>query len=401
MFLTMDKCRSQNSPTTTMNFFERRVSKLAIKRISAYDEKVLLILYENRAMTIEQLSKELNKTMNSVYCKVSRLQRSGYIETEGASRIKNHENTNAQGKYAFVTDKGITLLQGLGHSFKRSSKRNKPTKNQLPFVLLANEIAFEINKEQWSFMNGRDAKVYFNRRSNELLNGMVKSKLSGEEYCLYVMLSLGKSEKSPSEKYTGMLSTEMSNHYEVMKSGFNNGHLTERIIQQYIFFCRGVEWYDHLIKELPKVDKGKFLLKVKSLRVLPFKVGKMMLRSLASEEIQNEFCKSIIELSDSSTSFETSFEITINEMKFGIDFKIAFEDGEICYGVNMVDMDLKKMFRLKYYTEFEYERYGKKRIIVYGTSLNVDILRLEVESKYIEVREVEMLQVMQLLEGYE
>lgn len=371
---------------------------MTTKRVSSYVQSMLILVYENRAITLEQLSRKLNRTMNGIYCKVNRLQKAGLLETESVTRSKGYGEVHKQGKYVYITDKGITVLKNEGYNFKeepRRAKQIKPTRSQLAYVILSNEISFELNGVQWEFLNSRDAKQYLNRRTNELLDGLIRSKETGELYGIYITLPIQTKDKTPSERYTGMLSTELTIHYEQM-----NSNTPDKNLNQYIFFCKDIEWYRHLIKHIPTIGKGSFLSKVKSIRVLPFETGKYLLKTLAKNELQNAFQNDLTKLAFPNVSFETSFEITKVEEQLGMDFKIAM-GGETYFGVNLIDMDLKKIHRLKRYTEYEYEKNGKTKVILFTTGFNNEIVRDLIPYPYVSVVDIELYKIIQLLGTYE
>lgn len=261
---------------------------MSIKQVTPLEERILFDIYENRAITLEQLSNIERTSKATIYNKISSLKKSGYLETEGAIGIKRNTPSHNQGKYAFLTDKGISLLRQLGYKATRRATKNKPTKKHLPYVLLMNDIRLSVNEKYWGYMNGRDAKVYFGRKTKEYLDGAIINKEDGSSYCLYVMLPLGKNEE-PSPVHSGILMSTISNHYTNMQIAVRNN-----AIHQYIIFCKDKRWYEHLLERIPKIEKGRLLPKVTSLRLLPFEVGLHLIKTIQNESTQRQFANDLV-----------------------------------------------------------------------------------------------------------
>lgn len=354
-----------------------------------FEKKLLKFIYECRAVTFEQLAHHFGRTQNVIYKIVSKLSKQRLISTEGVSYIKK-SGSNFQGKCVFLTSKGISILRKFDTSVNRSAVRNKPTRNQLPFVLLANEIKIYIDEEYWEFLDSRDAKDYFNRNYNELFNGLLRNKESQLENIIYVLPALSNRKNAePSEKYFYLLSNELKKHYEQMKANnvsTNKG--VQHYIHSYMFFCKSEEWFHFLLDKISDIGKGSFISRVKSVRVMPFNYGINLFQRNSTKIKQAKFVTELIQLQFGSSDFKIYY---INDSKiksFGIKYKMRFK-GEESFVVDLMDFDLVKVNLLKYYTEDVFKLNGSKEVIVITSTEWREFIERNLTYRYFKILFIE------------
>lgn len=356
-----------------------------MKKVNQYTKDVLINIYEYRALTFEQLVKLTGRTYDGIYYKLNDLAKKGFIETEGISHIKQSAH-NYQGKYAVITDKGISLLNKMSYSTNREAKRNRPTKNQLQQIILANDIRMNINKENWLYRDSRDTKKLFNRNLNEQITASVENTQTEDIYCLYIMPPLKPSEKEPSEKYTSLIIGEIEKQTETMKTKVLSNNNPYKNITDYIILCKGEEWFSHWFRLLPEIASGIFLARIASIRVLPFEIGKVMIEMLGNEAVKKYVLEKITELTVPDTNFKTSFELDVTEKSFGFDYKLELEGRKEYYVSELLTMDIKKIYKLVEYTAYNYEKLGNREVIVYAPSYSKELIKDVLNYPYMKIQ---------------
>lgn len=297
-------------------------------------ETLFFALYEYRALTTSQVQRITGYGNRYIYNKLRQLRQDGYIVS---SNIKGNyiAGQSRQGKYHRLSQKGIEYLKSLGMEIQLTADDLRVRNIRLPYLLIGNELSVELGHYGWTFKDSREAKKIENVNRGDVLHGTLTNPDKTKEYAMYVLL------QSAQPEMLARLKREI-----------------KRIpYESVLVVTRGKQSFKTVVTSF--TEKKDYLIKGKSVKILPFQFAKYYLR-MSSDHTKNHetFLKRLgIEL------LSTSTDKVIFETNIDFDYLVRFKDEEM-YLVDMLDNDLMKMLAVREYRLERYKQDGRKVLIL-------------------------------------
>ena len=313
-----------------MNTREKRY----VGELSIQDLELLYQLYKYRALSTAQIAVVGNLGKWYVYKKLRYLKNLGYLYSEQITG--NYiPNQRRQGSYFRISGKGITLLRKNGYSVDSTADDLKVTRYRIPYLLTANELALSLTNAGWKYKDSREIKKSYDLNKTDILQGSLINSNKDKEYALYILFK---------KVYRDTLSRIKS---EINRNRFENVLLT----------TRGELSFRSVIKSFMNSDDR--VIKGGSVKVLPFGFAKIYLTiSSDNKQMHQSFInKQGIKILESYSNKSSS------ESKVVYDYLVS-HNGEEKYFIDLLDNDLMKIHDLKYYRKEDYERDGRKVLVL-------------------------------------
>ncbi|WP_077319079.1 hypothetical protein [Virgibacillus proomii] len=297
------------------------------------DIQLLYQLYKYRALSTVQVAKVMNYSIWTVYKKISQLRGQGYLYSE---HIKGNYilNQARQGNYHRISGKGISLLNLYGYKVDYTAEELKISVYRVAYLLTVNDLIIPLAQKGWGYQDSRATKNLLSLNRGDIVQGMLTSPDEGKEYALYIILKKARKD------------TLVRLKQEIIRLPL------ERIL----VIARGIDSFTSIVDSF--MDKDK-LIKGEAVKVLPLKIA---LAHLAISDGDEENYKRYIEslgitiLGDSSNK---------NEFESNVHFDYLIEcNGEEMYLMDLLGNDLMKIDELRHYRKEEYERDGRKVLVL-------------------------------------
>lgn len=365
------------------------MNELAIKRITALDISILEKLYYYRALTIEQLSRMHKKSKQYMYLKLHHMRESGFVEKKAIHNDINDKKV--RGWYMKITTKGLKVLKERGYTITRRADKNDVRAGHIYYVLAANDILLDIKDYGWELEDGREVKAKYNRNRGELLDGAFVSPSTNQSYVFYVLLGVGKGHVIPIESQRERLLKELQGHSNSAKNVYEG----QNVISDYIFFCKEKAWYSYLVSNLYETENGLFVARSRSVKIMPLLFGKYLMRILNNPSEEENFINELLRYLEREWQNKRTFEPTI----YGNFSRSYLFDGDTSetYVVNMLDMDMKKLFKISYYNDDRFREDGARRVIVLIPEGTKEVLKRRVNYRHVDYVEVPVGKAVELL----
>lgn len=302
------------------------------------DLRLLYELYKYRALSTTQVAQVGNYGKWFVYKKIRKLREEGYLISES---IKGNYilNQARQGNYHRISGKGISLLKEHDYMVDYTADELRVSDHRMAYLLTANDLIIPLTQNGWMYQDSRATKNMYSINRGGILHGTLISPNEEKEYALYIFLK--KTRKD----------TLIRLKQEIKRLPH------ERIL----VISRGMDSFNSIIDSF--TDKNEKLIKGGAIKVLPLKLAQAHL-IISDNDIENH--KQYIEslgitiLGDSSNKnvFETNIQF---------DYLVEY-DGEEMYMMDLLGNDLMKIEELRYYRKEEYNRDGRKVLVLTSTT---------------------------------
>lgn len=335
---------------------ERQVKK-GIKVLTELDLCILKGLYEYRAFSTEQVQRRYGLTYWYTYKKLQLLRESGLISSH---TINGYEKGSGnQGKYHRITTKGLMVLKEHGVNVDKKMQQLEVAEKQIPFLLATNDIMVDLEPYGWVLSDSREVKERFHTNRSDLVQGTLQNAhTNSKEYALYTFLH------TTSEKNVAKMVREMKNYTDMRE---NSGKLRD-----YIIFTRGRDSLEKVVDYILNKTELMVLARVGSLKIFPFTFGKYYLRKFDDESEVRSYVGGTL---GNEIVFRRILGATDVRAKYAGLNCIVEHRGEEKYFMNLVDMDLKKVFHIQQYHRDDFEQDGRKVLVCALNNMQVDFYR--------------------------
>lgn len=378
----------QNRPVqhngSKQNFLNGKENSMGIKKVAQLDLAILYGLYELRALSYEQIKRRYNLKERYLYLKLRLLKESGYIATD---TIVHYKTQRYQGKYARITDVGLTLLKQNGFQISEKIRQHhlEVAKHRLAGVLSINDVFIDTEKYGWRLLDSREVKKKHDLNRGSLILGELQHEKTDSRYAVYNF------SKGTETKTLDIFIRELI----VFKT---------TMLLNYMIFVKDEKLYGKIIRMLWEADNNSLIARLNKISVVPFKYGKYYLAHL--DEKQNAFYFLINDLKLPLESVELplkkgSVEAERNQQqreRLGLNKVVKYNTKEYYY-VNLLDMDLKKIQQIKSYSYELFVEDNRKLLII--TPMPKIVESLIGENQFVEYLPITIPSIISKLEERE
>lgn len=306
------------------------------KFLQERDIDILKGLYQHRALTTSQIREKYDTKQWYTYKKLKTLENARLIIKE---RISGYTNTRRnQGNYYRISETGIACLRKQGYPVERKAYDLRVSKLHLPFLLSANEIMIHLERYGWQFKDSRYIKGSHNLNRSSNVQGALISP-HHDMYVIYTVLH------EISDKNLEKIAREIEDH------DFDN----------YILFAKSSSSFTEIVE---RYSSQKTVINCSSLKIFPYSYGKKYLSKYPNEESIKQFLETHPE---HNLTFKTHFKSS--KKQDGLNVVVQQNGGEEKYYVNLLDTDLMKVYNMLQYRKEEYEREGRKLLVITNPQL--------------------------------
>lgn len=347
--------------------------KQKVKVLQKLDVAILKNLYDFRALSTAQISEFHHMTKRYTYRKINILRNTGYVLTVP---IKGDyiPGQSRQGNYHRISETGIACLRKQGYPLERKANGLRVSRFHLPYVLATNDILLNMCHSGWTIQDSREVKKHFCLNRSMNIQGTLESP-NGKGYAFYTFTH-STSEKNM-EKVLGEI--EQYPSYEKTASG-------ERYFDNFLFFTNGKKSFAKVIK---KLQERPSILNTESMKVLPQSFGIKYLLAFEGDENklhqfveQQAFPKNL-----TCIPSPTTFMNRINHPE-GLNQLAHYKNKEV-YLVNLLDTDMIKVKHIVKYRKNQYERNGRKVLVITHPNIRTIHEALLKDIHHVEFLEVE------------
>lgn len=304
------------------------------KRPSKHGEKLLeqdidllISLYEERAMTTQQLSRRHNYSVSHMYKKTQKLRKEGYILTH---TIKGYiPGKKRQGDYHRISAKGISLLKEINYPVEYEADDLRVNQYRLPYLLSTNDLLIDMERYGWDVIDSREIKERHDLNRGANLHGALFSP-DERVYPFYIFI--------------GPVSIKNLNKIVQEVSSYEFPHM--------IMFTKSRESFDQVLESF---SNNSDIVKYRTFRVLPYGFAKYYLPFFDNTNNLMGFL--------SSYGVEEQEVSNIFRLPDGLRTVVKHE-GEEKFLINLLDNDLKKIYQIKNYRKEHYETDGRRVLVV-------------------------------------
>lgn len=332
-------------------------STQVIKYVQPLDLSILEGLYDYRILSTDQIQRRHGMTQWYVYRKLRLLRNSGMISSHPVVRYRVDQRS--QGKYHRITGKGLSVLRKHGWYIDKTVQQLEVAEKQIPFLLATNDIMVDLEPYGWVLSDSREVKERFHTNRSDLVQGTLQNAhTNSKEYALYTFLH------TTSEKNVAKMVREMKNYTDMRE---NSGKLRD-----YIIFTRGRDSLEKVVDYILNKTELMVLARVGSLKIFPFTFGKYYLRKFDDESEVRSYVGGTL---GNEIVFRRILGATDVRAKYAGLNCIVEHRGEEKYFMNLVDMDLKKVFHIQQYHRDDFEQDGRKVLVCALNNMQVDFYR--------------------------
>lgn len=355
------------------------------KRLSKRKIHILLDLCKFRVLTTEQLA-ERNSDVTALYLNklLYQLRKAGLIRSSTQSGSREQRKGHS---FHAISLRGIGSLHYNGHFVDESFADNYLTEQLRYYVLTANDILIRA-MDQWQVHDSRATKKLFSLGSRTQVQGALISKANQQSYGMYVMT------EAPLSQTIGKIQSEI-----MERAGS---------IRHYVIFGKGkkgIEDFMHMA--MNKTTTKDFLYTGYSIKVIPFKLGRQIVKTFSSfEEWEQHSLLHFAEVygfkvirSEWESQTPTEELLSAPGAEHSV-FKTVVEyEGKRYLYVNVMDLDVKKIQAIQTYGEAESRRNGMILLVCTSMKLQEDLIKVNRHfTKTIRVAQNEVLKVFQIKE---
>lgn len=307
------------------------------------DVDLLFSLYKYRALTVQQLAKRHNYSVSHMYKKMRRLYLEGFVLKESIRGLT--KGKGRQGDFYRLGSRGLRVLKEIGYDINREYEASdlRVSEFRLPFLLITNDLALEMESHGWGFMDSRLVKSNFNLNRSDNLHGALIEPKSETYYPFYVF------NKEISPKTMGKIRSEIGTY------NFSN----------LLLLTRSKESFMQMTSEF---INSSDIVKYFTFKVMPFGYGKHYLLKYVNESNLYHFLKDKYGFDVAKINHNVSYETGLE--------RIVKHNGEEKYLVNLLDNDLKKIYQIKSYRKENYEMDGRRVLVLTNMySLHKELLK--------------------------
>ncbi len=225
-----------------------------------------------------------------------------------------------------------------GYPVERRADDLRVSAYHLPYLLSTNDIMIDLSPYGWEMEDSREVKKRYQLNRSENIQGILKSP-GGKEYVFYQFMS-----------------RTSAKNIEKTVSELNKNQFTD-----YMMFTKGGSSFKSLLEKFT-TGAGIKVSKYQSLKLFPYVFAKYYLRAFEDEERILEFVE---DYGVSTVSFKTHFK----NQKSGLNLIVDYNNQEY-YFVNLLDTDMKKIYNIKQYRKEDYERNGRKVLVLTNNQLS-------------------------------
>jgi len=336
------------------------------------DLDILYDLYKSRLLVVEQIARRHGYTKGSMYHKLGRLRKRGYISTQNIKGFSSQGGL--QGKCYRITDVGINFLREQGYDIEITASALRVSDMRVPTLITTNDLFEEFSSQGWETLDSRELKVNYNLNRGLNLHGMLSSpNLSSQDgelssqgfdqrnYPFYILL------EGTSDDFIKRIRGEV-----------------ERLQQfsDLIFFTKNVEVFQRTFSEmLMNADVFTY----RSFRILPYGYGVRYLIYYDNFQVLLNYLEdrfNIYEVFKSDSEYYQNYFETVVEY-----------EGDEYYLVNMLDYNLTNLYHIRNYTNERYKEDGRKVLLLSDSKRNVNYQKIlegigHVEYLYVDVEDL-------------
>lgn len=320
-----------------------RVHREALEK----DIDILYDLYDSRIKTVDQLSRKHNYKKGSMYHKLGRLRKKGYITTQNikgfSSRFKN--NRGLQGKCYRITGAGITFLKKHGYKLDFDADSLRISDMRVPILLLTLDLFEEMSSRGWSYMDSRLSKKKYGLNRGLNFDGILSSP-DTVKYPFYIML------ENTTDNYIRRV------RMEIERLNFDD----------LLLFTRSPSVFNKLFEEL--LTNGEVFL-YKSVRILPFGFGWRYLAYYDDSQAVLNYLEDNFNIYEVDKNEDTHYQVGFKTI---VEYK-----NEEYYLVNMIDHNLTNIHFINSYSKERYLEDGRRILLLHTGLLDYEKLLSEIQ----------------------
>jgi len=330
-----------------------------IEQLTERDRKILYEMNNLRFVTMEQFRMISGYGKSYTFEKSREYQRVNAITSKEiiGSDFYQVGRRKRQGKYLSLTHQGMKYLFNHGYEVTSTAQENKNVRaERLLAILKTNDLALGIKPFGWHFLDGRDAKRrYKTDIKNALLHGLFIPPSEKREFGFYMLMS------EDNERTVDLIKQQTANFPQI--SNIMIATRTPTAVQTAVKQL-DVETLRYHGRNIPKLQIGGKLI------VLPIMFALIYLPiSKDNVEKHKQFLESLNyqilvdmdnhELVEKNNFTKRRFDYVVRN-----DYFKANNEHNDFYLVDMLDNDLTKLRNIANYSDEEYQRDGRKVIVL-------------------------------------
>lgn len=343
-----------------------------VKVLQKLDIAILKDLYDFRALSTAQISEFHQITKLYTYRKLNILRNTGYTITVP---IKGSyiPGQSRQGNYHRISETGIACLRKQGYPVERNANSLRVSRFHLPYVLTTNDILLNMKHAGWRIQDSREVKKQFCLNRSMNIQGTLESP-NGKGYAFYTFTH------STSAKNMEKVIGEIEQYPSSDKTAAG-----ERYFDNFLFFTNGKKSFT---KVIGKLQERPSILKTESMKVLPQTFGIKYLVALEGSE--NKFHSCLEQAFPRELKLFSMVKKPMIHSNHPEGFnQIVQYKGEEKYLMNLLDTDMIKVKHIVKYRKNQYERNGRKVLVVTHPNIRAIHETLLKDIHHVEFLEVE------------
>src|SRR5699024_5612846 len=330
-----------------------------IEELKKKDRDILYEINRLRFVTMEQFRMISGYGKSYTFEKSREYQRVGALTSKEikSSDFYTAKNRDRQGKYLSLTERGMKYIYDYGYEVTSTSRVNRGVNaERISAILKTNDLVLGIKPFGWHFLDGRDAKRrYKTNVKNALLHGLFIPPSEKREFGFYMLMS------EDNERTVDLIKQQTPDFPQL--SNVIIATRTPTAVQTAVkqLDVETLRYYGQNISKLQVGGKLIVLPIMFALIYLPISKDnvdkhKQFLESLNYQILVDMDNHELVEKNDFT---KRRFDYVVRN-----DYFEANNEHNDFYLVDMLDNDLTKLRNIANYSDEEYQRDGRKVIVL-------------------------------------